>query len=234
MRRAILVAAVVAAAGMAIADTVTIAPGNGVFTNVTARIAGETDVEINSGTSGGRRRRRTSKSAAARSSSRAGSCTRATTARRRRRHRSAPPRPSASTPATSRWGAARSRWGAALVVAPLGGERVGAARAEPERAAGARARRTRLEHRGLAERARPPLSAPAAKARRKSKSIVPSGLSVRVTSDLSSRFRPTYGTTSTKGFSVAAAAGNAPSAAARIAKERCFMPRSISQIMPKT
>ena len=36
-----------------IADTVTIAPGNGVFTNVTARIAGETDVEINSGTSGG-------------------------------------------------------------------------------------------------------------------------------------------------------------------------------------
>ena len=53
MRRAILVAAVVAAAGMAIADTVTIAPGNGVFTNVTARIAGETDVEINSGTSGG-------------------------------------------------------------------------------------------------------------------------------------------------------------------------------------
>ena len=53
MRRAIGVAAVVAAAGMAIADTVTIAPGNGVFTNVTARIAGETDVEINSGTSGG-------------------------------------------------------------------------------------------------------------------------------------------------------------------------------------
>ena len=45
--------------------------------------------------------------------------------------------------------------GAALVVAPLGGERVGAARAEPERAVGARARRTRLEHRGLAERARP-------------------------------------------------------------------------------
>ena len=32
----------------------------------------------------------------------------------------------------------------------------------------------------------------------------------------------------TKGFSVAAAAGNAPSAAARIANERCFMPRSIS------
>ena len=45
--------------------------------------------------------------------------------------------------------------GAALVVTPLGGERVGAARAEPERAVGARARRTRLEHRGLAEHARP-------------------------------------------------------------------------------
>ena len=45
--------------------------------------------------------------------------------------------------------------GAALVVTPLDGERVGAARAEPERAVGARARRTRLEHRGLAEHARP-------------------------------------------------------------------------------
>ena len=45
--------------------------------------------------------------------------------------------------------------GAALVVVSLGGKRVGAARAEPERAVGARARRTRLEHRGLAEHARP-------------------------------------------------------------------------------
>ena len=45
--------AVAVAVGAAMADTVTIAPGNGVFTNVTARIAGETDVEINSGTSGG-------------------------------------------------------------------------------------------------------------------------------------------------------------------------------------
>ena len=53
MRRAIGLAAVAVAAGMAFADTVTIAPGNGVFTNVTARIAGETDVEINSGDSGG-------------------------------------------------------------------------------------------------------------------------------------------------------------------------------------
>ena len=43
--------------------------------------------------------------------------------------------------------------GAALVVTPLDGERVGAARAEPERAVGARARRTRLEHRGLAREA---------------------------------------------------------------------------------
>ena len=73
------------------------------------------------------------------------------------------------------------------------------------------------------------LSAPAAKARRKSKSIVPSGLSVRVTSDLSSRFLPAYGTTSTKGFSAAAAAGNAPSATTRIANDRCFMPLSIPQ-----
>ena len=46
-------AAVAVAVGAAMADTVTIAPGSGVFTNVTARIAGETDVEINSGTSGG-------------------------------------------------------------------------------------------------------------------------------------------------------------------------------------
>ena len=53
MRRAIGLAAVAVAAGMAFADTVTIAPGSGVFTNVTARIAGETDVEINSGDSGG-------------------------------------------------------------------------------------------------------------------------------------------------------------------------------------
>ena len=45
--------AVAVAVGAAMADTVTIAPGSGVFTNVTARIAGETDVEINSGTSGG-------------------------------------------------------------------------------------------------------------------------------------------------------------------------------------
>ena len=36
-----------------LAETMTIAPGNGVFTNVMARITGETDVEINSGTSGG-------------------------------------------------------------------------------------------------------------------------------------------------------------------------------------
>ena len=38
-----------------LAETVTIAPGNGVFTNVMARITGETDVVINTGTSGGGR-----------------------------------------------------------------------------------------------------------------------------------------------------------------------------------
>ena len=38
-----------------LAETVTIAPGNGVFTNVMARITGEADVEINTGTSGGGR-----------------------------------------------------------------------------------------------------------------------------------------------------------------------------------
>ncbi|MBR0504225.1 MAG: hypothetical protein IJJ84_02380, partial [Kiritimatiellae bacterium] len=35
------------------ADTMTIAPGSGVFTNVTARIVGETDVAINTADSGG-------------------------------------------------------------------------------------------------------------------------------------------------------------------------------------
>ena len=40
-------------AGVAMAATVTIAPGNGVATNVTARFTGTTDVVVNSGTTGG-------------------------------------------------------------------------------------------------------------------------------------------------------------------------------------
>ena len=44
---------VAAAAGTALAATVTLNPGNGVATNATARITGATDVVVNSGTTGG-------------------------------------------------------------------------------------------------------------------------------------------------------------------------------------
>ena len=43
----------IAFAGAAMAHTVTIDPGNGISTNVTERITGETDVTVNSGSSGG-------------------------------------------------------------------------------------------------------------------------------------------------------------------------------------